>query len=186
MVRLLWIVCVALVLAGCGGSEPGAGLRLADFPSGWREYSDGGDDSTCASVVAARKSAAEYGRSPQFEHPDGLVATSSVFHYADEAAARDAFAKLTGQTTAACLAKSLGTARAARIDVPPAGDEYAGLRATAPATKDHPAGVFDLVFVRSGAGVAELVLVGLSEPFDQRLRGALMRTVAQRLKAPSP
>jgi hypothetical protein len=63
-----------------------------------------------------------------------------------------------------------------------AGDERTALRATVPATRAHPGGVFDLVFVRAGNGVAQLVLAGVMFPFDAHLREQLTAKVAERLK----
>jgi hypothetical protein len=175
------IVCLALAFAACGGSDSGIGLRLSDFPAGWTQYGAGKDESTCASLEAVRKSAAESHRSPVFEKREGLVATSTVFLYDDAAAAREAFKTLSSETTGRCLATSLGARAATRFDVAPAGDERLGLRATAAKTKSHPSGVFDLVFVRAGKGMVELVFAQLVEPFDQRLREALTTKVVGRL-----
>ena len=176
------IVALALALAACGGdSDTGAGLRLADFPSGWTQYGKREERTTCKSVAAAKETATDYDRSPDFEKREGLIAQSTVFRFKDEAAARAGFKTLAGEGTAECLAASLGAPRATRFDIAAVGDERAALRATVPATKGHPGGVFDLVFVRSGTGVAELVLAGVKFPFDQRLREQLTAKVAKRL-----
>src|SRR3954454_7712303 len=103
MVRRL-IVCVALLFAACGGqTDTGIGLRLDDFPSGWTQYGGSDKEATCDSAVAARKAANAYDRSATFERRPGLVATSTVYLYDDEAQAREAFAKLTSDATRACL-----------------------------------------------------------------------------------
>lgn len=178
------IVVLALAFAACGGaSDTGAGLRLADFPPGWTQYGRSGDESTCDSVVAARRTATADDRSPEFEKRGGLVATSTVYLYEDEPAARAAFETLAGETTVDCLARSLGV-RPTPFDIAAVGDEHASLRATIPPAKNHPGAVFDLVFVRAGHGVAELVLAGVKVPFDRRLREQLTAKVAERLRTP--
>jgi hypothetical protein len=177
------IVCLALAFAACGGGEDtGVGLRLSDFPSGWTEYGKRDTESTCKSIVAAKQTATDYDRSPDFEKREGMIATSSVFVYKDEAAARAGFRTLAGEITAKCLAGSLGAPRATRFEIAAAGDERTALRATVPATRAHPGGVFDLVFVRAGNGVAQLVLAGVKFPFDAHLREQLTAKVAERLK----
>jgi hypothetical protein len=179
------ILCLAFVLAACGGQpDTKIGLRLDDFPPGWTDYGTSKDDSTCASIKTARETATTYDRSPDFEKRGGLAARSSVLLYRDEAAARKAFAALTGEQTRACLAESLGAKGATRLEVAKVGDERGGLRATFPAAKGKPAGVFDLVFVRTGRGVAELIFARLAVPFDQRLRDALTTKVVARLRNP--
>jgi hypothetical protein len=174
-----------VILAGCGGGgDAKLGLRLSDFPSGWRQYGADSSKVTCASILDARKRAAEHEQSPQFEHPDGFVVASTVYRYADDAQAREGFKALASDTTGRCLAKSLGSATTAPLDVPAVGDERSGLRATVPATKDHPVAAYDFVVVRTGSGVAELILAGVRKPFDAHLREQLTATLAARLKAP--
>ena len=116
--RRLIVVCVALLFAACGGqTDTGIGLVLDDFPSGWTQYGESGKDSTCESVVAARKAASAYDRSATFERRPRLVATSTVFLYDDEAKAREAFAKLDSDATRACFAESLGTKGTQELEI---------------------------------------------------------------------
>jgi len=174
-----------LILAGCGGSDDAKlGLRLSDFPSGWRQYGPDSKKVTCASILDARRRAAEHQQSPQFEHPDGFVVASTVYRYADAQEAGAGFKALSSDTTGRCLAKSQGSATTAALSVSAAGDERSALRATLPATKDHPVAAYDFVVVRTGSGVAELIFAGVRKPFDARLREQLTATLADRLKAP--
>jgi len=179
MKRLLLVALV--LLAGCGGSDAKLGLRLDDFPgSGWREYGEDHNDTTCKSLVAAKDSAKTYAASPQFEHQDGLLATSRVYVYADGDAAHRGFVSLTSDETGVCLAKSLGDKAAQPVEIAAVGQEHAAIRATAPATDKHPAGVFDLVFARNGDRVVELIFIGLKKPFEPGLRDQLTAKVVGR------
>src|SRR5690349_18213652 len=122
-----------LLVAGCGGgSSSELGLRLTDFPEGWRQYSSKGDESTCKSIVSARKAARAHETSPDFEHRGGQVATSIIYRYADERTARQGLATLAGPTTQACLSKALGATTP--FAVAPAGDETKALRTAIKAT----------------------------------------------------
>lgn len=174
-----------MILAGCGGSDDAKlGLRLSDFPGGWRQYGAGGKQVTCASILDARKRAQEHGQSPQFEHPDGFVVASTVYRYADADKASEGFKALSSDTTGRCLANSLGSATTAPLTVAAVGDERSAMRASVPATKDHPVAAYDLVVVRTGSGVGELIFAGVRKPFDARLREQLTAKLAERLKAP--
>jgi hypothetical protein len=185
--RSALILCLTFVFAACGGGAASEiGLRLDDFPSGWTQHETESDDSSCESIVAAKKTTTDYDRSPQFERRPGSVATSYVYLYASEAEARDAFAKLTSDTTSSCLADVLGSPRLTGLDVAAVGDERAGLRAAVAMTKKQPAAVFDLVFVRSGAGIAEVVVAGVFKPVDPQLREDLTAKVTARLAEPRP
>jgi hypothetical protein len=174
-----------VLLAGCGGGDSGSGLRLDDFPAGWRQYGADSEKVTCPSILAAQKRAAEHERSPQFEHRDGFVVGSTLYFYADEAKAGAGFKTLTSETTGRCLARSLGPAKTAPLPIPAAGDEASAVRAGLPATKDHPVATYDFVVVRAGRNVAELIFAGVRKPFDQRLRERLTAKVAERLRARS-
>jgi hypothetical protein len=176
-----------VILAGCGSSDDAKlGLRLGDFPSGWRQYGADSKQVTCASILAAQQRADEYEQSPQFEHPDGFVVASTLYRYADTTKASDGFKTLASATTGRCLAKSLGSATTTPLAVAAVGDERSGLRADVPATKDHPIAAYDLVVVRTGTNVAELIFAGVRRPFDQRLRERLTATLTDRLKARRP
>ena len=180
------IVLVALVFAACGGqTDTGVGLKLDDFPSGWTQYGESGKDSTCESVVAARKAASAYDRSATFERRPRLVATSTVFLYDDEAKAREAFAKLNSDATRACFAESLSAKGTQELEIAAAGDERAGLQVDVAKTDKHPAAAYQLVYVRSGRAVAELVFAGLFKPFDRGLREDLTAKVAARARSAS-
>jgi|tagenome__1003787_1003787.scaffolds.fasta_scaffold20530975_2 hypothetical protein len=179
-------LCLLVAFAACGGSDTSVGLRLDDFPSGWRQYGADSKKVTCKSILAAEKGADAHQRSPQFEHPDGFVVGSTVYRYADAAKAGSGFQALSGETTGRCLARSLGSAKTTPLDVAAVGDERAGVRAHVAATKKHPVAAYDLVVVRTGRSVAELIFAGVRKPFDQRLREQLTAKLAERLKAPSP
>ncbi len=175
------IVLIALAFTACGGqTDTDIGFKLEDFPSGWTQYGERGKDSTCESVVAARKAASAYDRSATFERRPRLVATSTVFLYDDDAKAREAFAKLNSDATRACFAESLGTKGAQELEVAPVGDDRAGLQVDVAETSKHPPAAYQLVYVRSGRAVAQLVFAGLLKPFDKGLREALTAKVAAR------
>ena len=180
------IVLIALVFAACGGqTDTGIGLQLDDFPSGWAQYGASDKDSTCESVVAAAKAAGARDRSPTFERRPGLVATSTVYLYDDEAKARAAFAKLNSDATRKCLAESLGTESAAKLDTAAVGDERFAAQADVAKTDKHPAATYQLVYVRAGRAVSELVFASLFKPFDPPLREDLTAKVAARARSAS-
>jgi hypothetical protein len=173
-----------------------SGLELEDFPSGWKKVGEGGgEDMSCNSVVAAQGMTTAHWTGDRFGR-EILQSESTVYVFADEATARKGYEQLTSAETPKCLADAMaeglgrasgevkfGKTRTSSLQVEAPGDEARGARVMAPFTSRGVKGEVDadLVFARTGRGVALIAFVSAFEPFDESLRGQLTKTAVSRL-----
>ncbi len=215
------VLCLALALAACGGSDGdgdetaattstatkateqriagASALSLKDLPKKWFVAADSSDSSrfTCKPVLEARAAVSARKASPVFQHiPLGQV-THTVYLYADERRAIDAFDKLTAPKTRDCYAtefKALtaksadggleaGDVTATELEIDSAGAQSSGLRIALKYEIAAQSGTLtaDLVLVRVGRGVSLLTLADEMNPIDAKLRGRLVTTMVRKL-----
>jgi hypothetical protein len=172
-------------------------LTLHDFPKGWVQDKSLDIAVKCPAFTAARRDASGVGISPRFGDGLFLEAESSVYRYADEAAAERALRAMTGRATQRCYidgvtkalkdgdATEVRTVRVQPLLLRRVGDERAGTRFVFPVTA---AGIkldvrIDLTYVRSGRALSLVFCLGGGNTFSRRLRQALIATQAGRLAA---
>jgi hypothetical protein len=182
-----------------------ARLRLSDLPPGWVAQNTASTLTANAPCPGLRRAAADISAgmiSPDFSgstgHPESAQTETDI--YADSLTAKHWFNKFSSHGTVACLLRVLRNELAAAVSEPgvtvgsitvrglpvaPVGDQRAAFRVTVPVIGP---GVrlkvdADLVFVRAGRGLEFFSLAGVGSPFDPRLEGTLVKTVAARLAA---
>jgi hypothetical protein len=202
--RLRVVLC-AMLVAACGSAAPDraadrqiaeqSGFKLEDFPSGWKQVGeDGGDDKSCRSIVAAQAMTTAHRTGARFGR-EVLQSQSAIYVFADEAAARKGYERIGSAETRKCLADAmteglgddsdvqLGTTRTSSLAVDAPGDESQGARLVVPVTGrgvDTEVNA-DLVFARTGRGVAIFAFISAIKPFDEGLRRRLTKTGVDRL-----
>jgi hypothetical protein len=172
-------------------------LTLHDFPKGWGQDKRLDIAVVCPAYTRARRDATGVGTSPRFGDGLFLEAESSVYRYADEAAAKRAFRAIASRATQRCYVKQTtkalkrgGASEVRRIRVRQlllrrVGDQRAGTRFVFPITA---AGIeldvkADLTYVRSGRALSLVFCLGAGDTFSRRLRQELIATQAGRLAA---
>jgi len=172
-------------------------LKAEDFPEGWTsEPGDQDDtDSGCPDWENAKQSASARVDSDEFAKSDTTQVINTVYIYADDAGATEAFKAIGNSKTRECFAESLakqlttgggveiGEITDKEIDAPSVGDEVAAGRLTIPikAGADSIDFNVDLVFARAGRGVQLLGFMNAQDPFDDALREELTKTATERL-----
>jgi hypothetical protein len=207
--RLLLVA--VLLLAGCGGDDEkpratatptptpddtiisaNSMLKVSDFPAGWVEEPDPRPDETaCEAAKAALDATSGHTDSGRFTDRTFPSVVGSVYLYADEAAAEQAFAALGDRETHECVGEEFATVIAEQLGIEigeveseplslagTAGSrltvaaEFAGLKVDA---------VFDVLVARSGRGITFWVFGSSQTPFDEALRDQLIGTAVDRL-----
>jgi hypothetical protein len=212
--RLIVLLFAALVLAGCGGGddeEPRAKatpsptpalsdttlsansvLKVSDFPAGWTEEPDPRPDETrCEEAKAALDSTSGHTDSGRFTDRTFPSVIGSVYLYADEAAAEQAFEALGSVETHECVGEEFASVIAEQLGIeigevesePLSLEGTAGSRLTVPATVAglKVDAVFDVLVARSGRGITFWVFGSSQTPFDEALRDQLIGTAVDRL-----
>ena len=172
-------------------------LRLEDFPSGWTEAdNDESNSAKCEGVEEAKKATTARANSSRFGEGENTEVQNSVYLFADEAAAEQAFTQLSGKETRVCYAESVtdaleeagglevGNASSARLSLDPLGDQREAARVTVPVTTEEGLDVdviVDLVFVRADRGISLGLFIDVLSPFDSDLREQLTATSVRRL-----
>jgi hypothetical protein len=214
MARLIVLLVAALVFAGCGGGddeEPRAPatptptptvsdttisansvLKVSDFPAGWVEEPDPRPHETsCEAAKAAFDATTGRTDSGRFTDQTFPSVVGSVYLYADEPAAEQAFEALGATETHECVGEEFAgvIAEALGIEIgdvetePLTIEGMSGSRLTVAAKFAglEVDAVFDVVVARSGRGITLWVFGSSQTPFDEALRDQLMSTAVDRL-----
>jgi hypothetical protein len=173
-------------------------LTLDDFPSGWTAADDtSSSPAQCDAVKDAKAAASARANSPEFASGETTQVTNSVYMFADESAAEEAFSGLSSKDTRLCFGRTVsegvadqgevevGDAKTAELSVDPLGDERSASRITLPLSAEGVDVdlVIDLVFVRIGRAVSLNLFVDTFTAFDEDLRGDLTASSVKRLTA---
>jgi hypothetical protein len=180
-------------------------LRLSDVPAGWKAERQPKDDPmTCPAVKRARTTLSARARSPEFGDPQEREFTqTAVYVYRDAATAHRAWVGLSSPTTRSCLAALfarglkqglaasagsatvVGTPADVAVRTAPLGDERAAGRITIPITVKGSTvdTTVDVIFVRSGRGIASNTFIGVGPLFDGQLEYTLHKLVVDRMNA---
>jgi hypothetical protein len=207
---------LALPIAACGSDKPAAkptatatadraadqkianesGLKLADFPSGWKKVGEGGgEDTSCAPLVKAQKQTSAHNTADRFGQAGSQV-QSTTYVFPDEQTAQQGYDQLASRGLRECLADTVksalesepnakvGRLQTSSLKIEGPGDESVGTRLIAPISANgNQAEVdFDLALARTGRGVSIVLFVNALEPFDDELRGKLTTTTVKRLE----
>lgn len=172
-------------------------LKAEDFPEGWTsEPADQDDtDSGCPDWEEAKQNASARVDSDEFAKSDTTQVINTVYLYADDAAATEAFKAIGNSETRECFAEALAKQLAGEsgveigeiadkeIEAEDVGDELAAGRLTIPIEAGGQSIDFnvDLVFARAGRGVQLLGFMNAQQPFEDALREALTKTATERL-----
>jgi len=212
------LTVAALVLVGCGGADqtptatPTATptvqkaaerelakqstLQLEDFPSGWTQLDDEEHSpSICRTVEDVKKQTTARVTAPSFAHGSNTQVQNTIYLFADEQRAADAFELLTSEDTRGCYVQvvtkafsgtaglKVGKAQSGRLSVEPLGDDRDAARITVPITAKgvDVDVVVDIVFVRAKRGMTLTLFIDLGAPFDGGLRDQLTATSVRRL-----
>jgi hypothetical protein len=208
------VAIACLLLVGCASDSDGGGsaaarapapdrelaeqarLTLEDFPSGWTAAdADSRKIAKCDAVDAANRTASARARSPLFTHGENTETQTTIYLFADEQAARDAFDGISAQETRDCYVKQLTAAitasgrakvrdvKTTRLSIDPLGDRHDAARITVAFTAhDIDADlVIDLIYVRVGRGLSLSVFLDVFSAFDEKLRAKLTAASADRL-----
>lgn len=173
-------------------------LQLEDFPSGWTQDDKASSNrARCDAVTEARSTATGTADANRFNNGDTTQVQSTVYVFADEAEATDAFANLSSKETRACYAEQvtdafssqdeleIGEVRTGSLSLDPLGDARAASRVTIPVSADgiDVDVLVDLVFIRVGRGLSLGLFVDTFSPFDEDLRGDLSAKTVRRLES---
>ena len=120
---------------------------------------------------------------------------NTVYVYADEATAQEAFDGLTSGRTRQCIGEQLGKRMAAeaglevgrvrttRLAIDPLGDQFDAARLIFPvSSQDVDVDlIVDVVYVRVGRAANLLLFLNSNSPFDEQLRAGLTAATVRRL-----
>jgi len=180
-------------------ARPGL-LRLDDFPAGWMATpadEDDDNDNECYSDAMKPLGSVD---SESFSSDSNAQASNSVGVFTDEDGAAAALAVVRDSEVHKCLrdliaegiAKDAAEGDAEVVDmafgplsVPQYGDDQAALRLemTVQSGPFTPTLYLDVVFVQVGRAVSAYEFVDVLSPFDDDLRGDLIDTTVERLRA---
>jgi hypothetical protein len=201
---LLPCLAVAVLATGCGSAErpapaaTAATLQQSDFPAGFvATHPPAAATSPCEGFEAAKRGSRDRAKSATFRLGDSKQADNVVLVYADVAAAKAAFARMSADGTLACHAGSItkalasqpnvtvGDLHAAPLELAELGDERKGMRADQSLTVDgvEASLIVDFALVRSGRGVTLELFTDALEPFGDDLRDRLLASTTRRLSA---
>jgi hypothetical protein len=175
-------------------------LTLSDFPGGWTEKDDEGDNvaSKCAAITLARRTLNGRAVAGTFSKDQSYV-SDYVYVYQDERRAKAAFEHLTTPAARRCEGEdfkqaikdedgySVGELSTSSLNVDPLGSDSAAGRIVLEYTSsdigvDNEASI-DIVVIREGRALA---LINLAEDvagtFDEELRARLSSIAARRLR----
>jgi hypothetical protein len=193
---------LAVALAGCGAAAPTdpqiarRGLiARGDLPAGWRDVRDG-RAVRCPVLRPTRRAATVVADSHEFVRGSAGL-ESSVWVFPSAAAARRAFAALSGLPVQGCWGPGVVRAIAARnrlvvgrvtrapVALGGIGDARAAGRVAANISQGGATDALDvdMTFVRTGRAVATGVFIDTGAPLDPALRTRLLRRQARRLAA---
>lgn len=173
-------------------------LTLEDFPSGWTQADEGQEPARvqCEQIEAAKAKTTARTNPPRFSAGENTAVQNSVYLFADESTAEQAFEQVSDKSTRFCYVEAViqalkqrkdlevGDTTSALLPLDPLGDQRNAARVTVPLTTAEGVDVdlvADMVFVRSDRGLSLGLFIDVVSPFDSDLREQLTATSVQRL-----